>query len=219
MSTNALPQRRLALPLTVVGLAAYWVGIVALVHVLEPEFNPIRVPLSGYVLGMHGAWMATSFFAAGAIWLLLALGLRTTLPSTWWTKAGALLFLFAAFGNLTLGIFPTDSLSVAPPTTLHGLIHLRATTATFNAIALGCTLFSGAFRSSTHWKPIWTATMALSLLLFVLLYGWVFFLLGSGRDGLLERLVVVPMALWLILVVRQWIRWYVDVPRAPGRAS
>jgi hypothetical protein len=61
MSTDALPQRRLALPLTVVGLAAYWVGIVALVHVLEPEFNPFKVSLSGYVLG------------------------------TYWTKAGAIL--------------------------------------------------------------------------------------------------------------------------------
>jgi hypothetical protein len=56
--------------------------------------------------------------------------------------------------------------------------------------------------------------MTLSLLMLVLLYGWVFFLLGSGIDGLLERIVVTPMLFWLVTVVSQWMRLHATSPIA-----
>jgi hypothetical protein len=35
--------------------ASCWVVFLAM-HVLEPEFNPLKAPGSAYVLGAYGAW-------------------------------------------------------------------------------------------------------------------------------------------------------------------
>jgi hypothetical protein len=193
-------------PLALLALVAYWLAVVVAMHILQRELDPVAVPMSVYVLGVHGAWMTTSFFAAAAVWLVLALGLPKALPPTPWAKAGIVLYCVAACGDVAMGLVPTQ-FPVTPPLSPDGAIHLVASLVAFNAIAFGSLCFSRAFRTSLHWRPMSRVATILAVLMLVLLYVGVFVLLRDGITGLVQRALVVVILLWIGLVARRWLRW------------
>jgi Protein of unknown function (DUF998) len=203
VSSGGLAQ--LGLPLTVVVLVAYWAGVVVAMHLLQPQLDLVTVPMSVYVLGAHGEWMTTSFFAAAAIWLVLAFGLRRALPRTSWATAGAVLFCVAACGDVVMGLVPTQY-PVIPPLTLDGAIHLVASLVAFNAFIFGSLSFARAFRGSARWSSVAAAATIVSLLMLAVLYAGLIFLARAGVNGLLQRALVVLILLWIAVVVRQWLR-------------
>jgi Protein of unknown function (DUF998) len=202
----ALTHPRPTIPLTIAALAAYWTAVIVSMHVLEPEFDPVKDYLSAYVLGAHGVWMTTSFFAAAAIWFLLAFGLGRDLPPTFWTRAGIVLVFVAGCGDVVMGFFPTQW-PLTPPLTQQTALHLLGALVAFYAIALGSISFSVSFRRAEHWRPISTAAIAVSLLMFAMLsYRW-FSRPGSNIDGLMQRIIVALMLLWATVVLSRWIQW------------
>jgi len=208
-------QRRSVLPWLTIAIAAYWLLVVAAMHLLEPEFDPVRDYVSPYVLGAYGAWMTTSFFAGAAIAFLLAFGLARALPSTAWTKAGIVLFCIAGCGDIAMGLSPTQY-PLTPPLTHQTLIHLLAGLATFNAFGLGFTSFSVSFRSTMHWRHVSMAALIVSLLLLAMFNDRWLWRLGEGTDGLKERVMIVLMFVWLGLAVTPWIRWAADAEGGIG---
>jgi len=215
MNAHALTRRPPALPLIITALVAYWLAVVAAMHLLEPEFDPVAVPMSAYVVGAYGVWMTTSFFAAAAIWFLLAFGLAKVLPPTWWTKAGIVLFCIAGCGEVVMGFFPAQW-PIPQPVPQQIVIHLIGGLATFYAVALGSISFSVSFRGADRWRPVSTAAIVVSILMFAtLMYRWVWRPL-SDMDGLIQRIIVALMLVWFALVVIPWIRW---APRAEPAAG
>ena len=50
---------RRVLGLLILGAEAYWASVTLAMHWLEPEFDPIRTPVSAYVHGRYGTWMVS----------------------------------------------------------------------------------------------------------------------------------------------------------------
>jgi hypothetical protein len=205
VNAAASPRRSPALPLAVIVLVAYWVAVVVAMHVLQPALDPVAVPLSVYVLGAHGEWMTTSFFAAAGIWLVLAFGLRRAVVPTSLSNAGAMLYCVAACGDAVMGLVPTQY-PVTPPLTRDGAIHLVASLVAFNAIAFGSLCFSRAFKGSAHWRPLSSIATILAVLMLVLLYAGVL-LSRASVTGLVQRTLVVVILVWIALIVRRWLKW------------
>jgi len=206
MNTNASMRRPSTLPLIATGLVAYWLAVVVSLHFLEPEFDPIKVPISVYVLGTYGVWMTTSFFVAAAIWFLLAFGLARVLPSNVWTKAGVVLLCIAACAEVVLGFSPTQW-PLTPPLTQQTVIHLIGALVAFNSIAVGAISLSVSFRRTPRWRPVSTATLIVSLLLLAMLNDRWLWPMGQSTDGLKERVIIALMVVWFALVVTPWMRW------------
>jgi hypothetical protein len=202
--------------LAVIALTVYWTGVVVAMHVLQPDFDPVEVPMSVYVLGPYGVWMTTSFFVAAAIWFLLGFGLARVLPATWWTKAGVVLYFIAGCGELLMGTFATQY-PLTPPLMPRAAIHLLGALAAFYAIAFGSISFSVSFRGTEHWRPVSTAAISLSVLLFLALnYRWLW-PFDMGMDGLMQRIIVALMLSWVVLVLSRWMRWPPKAEAAKGR--
>jgi hypothetical protein len=206
VNTNFAMQRRSIMPWVTIALAAYWLLVVAAMHLLEPEFDPIKDYVSPYVLGAYGVWMTTSFFAGAGIMFLLAFGLARSLPRTLWTNAGVVLFCIAGCGELVMGLSPAQY-PLTPPLTQQTLIQLLAGLATFNAFALGCVSLSISFRGTAHWRLVSMPALILSVLLLAMCNDRWLWRIGQGTDGLEERVVIALMFLWLGLVLRAWFRW------------
>jgi hypothetical protein len=190
----------------ITGLVAYWLAVVISLHFLEPEFDPVKVPISVYVLGTYGVWMTTSFFVAAAIWSLLAFGLARVLPSSGWTKAGIVLLCVAACAEVVMGFSPTQW-PLTPPLTQRTVIHLIGALVAFNSIALAALSLSVSFRGTPRWRPVSTATLLVSLLLLAMLNDRWLWPMGQSTDGLKERVIVALMVVWFALVMSPWMRW------------
>jgi Protein of unknown function (DUF998) len=87
------------------GAAALAVGLVALLHVLEPEFDPSWRMLSEYSLGHYGVLMRLAFIAAGTGVIAVAVAL--------WGSAGwmCLGLILVATGPLAAAFIDTDPIT------------------------------------------------------------------------------------------------------------
>jgi hypothetical protein len=87
------------------GATALALGLVALLHRLEPEFDPSWRMLSEYSLGQYGALMRVAFLAAGAGVIAVAVALS---KSAW---PACLLLALVASGPLGAAFIDTDPIT------------------------------------------------------------------------------------------------------------
>ena len=89
--------------------AAYFVIVLAILHILEPEFDPRFRFMSEYALGNYGWLMTTTFFALGLAPIVAAVGLRDVHQSSRSARIGLGLLVVAGIFIWMAGIF-RDSL-------------------------------------------------------------------------------------------------------------
>jgi hypothetical protein len=87
------------------GATALAIGLVALLHRLEPEFDPSWRMLSEYALGQYGALMRVAFLAAGTGVIAVAVALA---KSAW---PACLLLAVVAIGPLGAAFIDTDPIT------------------------------------------------------------------------------------------------------------
>ena len=196
--------RSLTFGLIVLGSVLYWLAVILTMHVLEPEFNPIKVPMSAYVLGQYGGWMTTSFFALSAALLAAGCGLAVTLPRTVLKWTAFFLFIVAAGWVLVAGIFPVNS--PAAPRASSGRWHGLAGLFAFPAMALGPFLFSLNFRWDEHWRRVSALSLTLSSGVLTVYLLARFSQLAVGFSGCVQRLFFALLIPWMLLVGLQLIR-------------
>ncbi|HEY6204789.1 MAG TPA: DUF998 domain-containing protein [Chthoniobacterales bacterium] len=172
----------------------YWVAVIVLMHVLEAEFSPVRVPMSAYVAGAHGGWMTTSFFALATALLATAFGVIRTSFGNVPAWVGCLLFIVAAVGVVLAGIFPGI---IRRPSSIHW--HVVGSLFAFPGMAFGSLLLSFGFSSDRDWQRISVATLTLSGGV-VLLLALSFSSVTADFAGLVQRLFFALLIPWLVLV-------------------
>lgn len=196
--------RSRALGLLIIGAVLYWAAVALAMHVLEPEFSPIRAPMSAYVLGAYGAWMTTTYVALSAALLSVGIGLATALPATALTRIGLSLFLLATTGALIAGLFPMDF--PGPPRTSSGRLHALGGVLTFPAWVLGVFLFSLSVRRDHRWGRDSGSLLALSATSIGVFLFSILSLIVLGFAGYAQRLLVVVLFIWMIIIALHMIR-------------
>jgi hypothetical protein len=173
---------------------SYWLTIIIAMHVLEPEFNPMQVPMSAYVAGAYGGWMTTTFFALAIALIATAFGLCATLRTDVLAWISFLLFIVAAVGVVVAGIFPgiIDG---------HSSVHWHAIGSqfAFPGMALGSLLFSLSFFSVSRRQRIAVPALTLSVGVVLAFLLWPS-PISAGRDGLVQRIFFALMIPWFVLV-------------------
>jgi hypothetical protein len=189
-----------------VGIVAYAVlDIVA--QLLPPHYSPIRDAESDLAVGPYGWIMTVNFVLRGAIALAFLAGFAGTVVAeggSWRSyDRGVGAFLVWGVGAFLLAAFPTDV--PATPISWHGAIHLVVAVLAFIGGALGTYWLATRFERSPVLRPVhgWATALAIVCLLLLvveLLGGLLVARLADRYGGLIERLFLGSVLLWMFLV-------------------
>jgi len=128
----------------ILAASAWWWAVFLAMHILEPEFDPLRAPGSAYVLGAYGGWARTSYLALSAVLISAGLGLAANLPATVLTRVALWAFFTAGAGAVLAGLFSMDF--PGPPRTVSGWLHAAGGLLAFLPWPVGTFLFSLSIR-------------------------------------------------------------------------
>jgi hypothetical membrane protein len=171
--------------------AAYYVIVLIILHILEPEFDPRFRFMSEYALGDYGWLMTTTFFALGLAPLAAAIGLRAVNQLSRSTRIGLGLLVVAAMFIWLAGVF-RDSIP-----------HLLAGVVAFPSMVMAVLLLSWTFRRAAGWQTIYRVTLLIALGMLAML----FLMVGDlGMPGLQQRIFIFLFLLWLSIVVHKSVR-------------
>ena len=175
---------------------AIFVILVAFLHFIQPDHNPISQALSEYAVGRWGILLSGSLFAmalgSNAIVLLLLQALPRSRPS----KAGLGLLALWGVGTFVAGAFLVDTAGDAR--SLSGTIHAVASVIAFVSVVAGINILSmaGAIPvKSDSYRKISKGLGHATATLFVLLFA----LIPAGWGGLGQRALVALVLFWFTL--------------------
>jgi hypothetical membrane protein len=171
--------------------AAYFVIVLIVLHILQPEFNPRFRFMSEYALGDYGWLMTTTFFALGLAPLLAAIGFQNVYQSSRSIRIGLGLLVVAAMFIWLAGIF-RDSIP-----------HLLAGVVAFPSMVMAVLLLSWTFRRAAGWQTIHRVGLFIGLAMLAMLFLMV---ADVGMPGLQQRVFIFLFLLWLSIVVHESVR-------------
>ena len=202
--TESAPVDPKGKPLSVI--AAYSmtgsVAILALMHFIEPQFDPTWRFISEYSLGNAGFLMkiAFAFLGIGQISFAVSALVRRR---KWWDYLAAAILVIAGVGSILACIFNTDPITT-PIQSLSesGKMHVFGASLGYTPIALMIFSFSQTVGSPQKWKRTVLVSIAGAGVLLTVL-----FMLSMPADlkfgqhvftGLIGRFLVASYAAWFI---------------------
>ncbi len=201
------PRAASGLAWVVLAGIAYYVLVVAALHLLEPELDPLTTPISSYVKGRYPALATTTFFAFATLLTALGLGLRRTLPPRRMGRVGVGLIWVGAVGVAIAGIFP------GPP------MHAVGGAMAFPPLCVAVLILSYKFRRVPRWKDLGWLPAALGLLAVALFLFAITVLSGRGLAGLGQRLFFAALFSWIAVVAWRIKKLLAAGPTAGSRWS
>ena len=182
----------------IVGVALY-VVLEVIVQMLPPHYNPISQAESDLAVGPYGYLMAINLANRGILSILFVFGLYKTLAISSRPKfrTGLVLLTVWGVGALVLSVFPTDL--PGDRVTVHGEIHLIAALIAFICGAFGILLLSLRFRLVASLQSIGEYVLPISVLAVILCFA-TFLGLNTRFGGLIERLFLGSILLWILIV-------------------
>jgi hypothetical protein len=196
------PGPRRALTLAVIGIALY-VVLDVIAQLLPPHYSPISQAESDLAVGPYGYVMAANFAIRGLLTFAFLLGLvgATRLGKT--ARVGLALLAVWGAGAFVLAASPTD---VGTMVTVHGTIHNITAAVAFTGGAFGALLLSAHFSAEERLRPLGTTARILSALAVVMYFATLaalFLRRLSHVFGLIERLFIGLVLLWILVVALQ----------------
>lgn len=205
LASNANQFRKIAiLAFTSIAGIIYFFVVVAILHILRADYNPIRQAVSNYAVGPYSFLMISGFFALALTMFTLALGLTEDLMLTHRAIIAVRLFYIASVGLVVVGIFPGDVNVPHPPATITGYIHWIAAGTSFLSTVIAAFLLSYCFKEDERWQSFhrsaltlaFTTMAALAIFGMLALIGWI---------GIGERIYIAASLLWpLLAAIRLW---------------
>jgi hypothetical protein len=189
------------------GLVVLYLVLDVVAQLLPPHYSAITQAESDLAVGPYGGVMTVNFVIRGVLTFAFLNGLRQTIVAEGgsWARyrRGFVAWLVWGVGAVLLAIFPTDVPST--PVSWHGAIHLVVAILAFIGGALGAYGVatrlgsSPTFRSAEGWATA-LAWLSIVLLVVELLGGLAVPRISARVGGLLERLFLGSVLLWLFLV-------------------
>jgi Protein of unknown function (DUF998) len=193
---------RNALTLAVVGIVLYAVlDVVA--QLLPPHYNPISQAESDLAVGPYGYVMTANFVVRGLLTFAFLFGAvaATRLGKT--ARVGLALLAIWGAGAFILAAFPADVTAVV---TVHGTIHNTTAVIAFTGGAFGTLFLSRHFNPEGRLRRVETLARILAILAIVMYFvtlGALIFRRLADIFGLVERLFIGLVLLWMLVVALQ----------------
>ena len=176
----------------VCGGAQYW----------RADLNPMAVPLSIYLTGPGGAYVRMAYYLMGLALVAFAVGSyrATTAP----LRSALAMMLFAVPGLLLPVVAATELFKGTAQESLAALIHGLAAQATFLALSFGMLLLASRWRRDPRLGT--SRRLGLSLAWLATAVLWLQTFVRTLPHGLMQKLLIVLLLLWLGWAARQLLR-------------
>jgi hypothetical protein len=169
-------------------------------HLLRPDYNPLRNFLSEYFVGPYGFLGAAATCMLAATFLMLLVGLRLRVHPSGFLTASCVLLGVVIFSLCLCAVFPTDLFppdGSRPAFTRSGIVHLVSSAQLYlSLIALLLTL-AGAYKRDEQWRSFSQTTLFLVFLILVSFL--VLVLVPRNFRGLAQRGNGLVVLAWLLL--------------------
>ena len=184
----------------IVGTSLF-LALIAALHFLKMEMNPIDRPTSEYAVGRFGYLMTLAFVCMSAATWALIMGLRRDLSGP--AQSPLLLGLLGVFGTglLVAASFPID-LDGAPQT-LAGTIHSINGPIVFLCLTVGTNLVSRRFNLDGRCLPIHRIASVLALIMIPLFIAGGVAAARETGAGIAQRILLVTFSAWFLLVAQR----------------
>lgn len=215
-------RSRLLFGAAIVGVVLY-VILDAVAQSLPPYYSAISQAESDLAVGPYGYIMTLNFINRGVLSLCFLFALFLTANSSDTTsprlRRGGYLFAMWSVGALLLAAFPTDV--PATPVSWHGAIHLIVAVFAFLGGAFGALYISLGMASNrplarARGVALPLAYISVVLCLLQLLGALALAHLNSSYGGLIERLFLGSVLLWITAVSATMLKSSVSIVGDPG---
>lgn len=178
--------------------AAYFAVMIATLHFLRPDLNPISQPTSQYAVGPYGFLMTSAFFSMSITSFALLIGLYRGIPESARSRMGLALLGLWGVGVLIAMLFPIDP--EGSPPTMAGTIHQIDGPIAFLCVTAGTILLSRRFNRDENWRLLYNPALLLSLVLLIaFILTFISFATQLGFTGLLQRIHLATLVTWMLL--------------------
>ena len=193
------------------GTAAFFLVLLAVLHVVKPEFDPSWRFVSEYAIGRHGWIMVLAFISLAISCIALVPAIRSQIETTG-GRIGLILLLVVAVALIVAGIFVADPITAGQDQlTTHGNLHGLAASIGIPGLPIAAVLISRSLSRNLAWSEArlilrltahltWISVLLMSLSMFLMLSE------AQGKFGpnvLIgwpNRLVVLSYCAWLMTV-------------------
>ena len=193
---------------TVLGIL-YFFAAVTTEELLRPLYDPVQRTISELAVGPFGFLQTSAFVVLGLSLLALQHGLARSLRHSALSKVACVLLALCGVTAFLAAAFPTNLKGAV--VTVAGQIHESAADAGYAGLIVAIILLTIHFRRDERWRGYVSASSSLAVLgagssIFMGATG------GGDLSGLSQRLMVVPLLLWVVLTALR-LR---SLPRAPA---
>jgi hypothetical protein len=183
--------------------------MVAALHFLRSDYNPLRNFISEYAVGPYGFILTAAVYVLAATFLMLLLGLRLSVHPSGILTASCVLLGVVIISLCVAAVFPIDFVIMPPDgsrparaavlaaLTRTDIIHIVSSALLFaSLIAVSLTLPS-AYKRDEKWRSFSCTTLFLGFLMLAFFVGLI--LVPFYLRGLAQRGIFLVVLVWLFL--------------------
>jgi uncharacterized membrane protein len=159
------------------------------------DYSIIKNSISSLALTSIGWLQTIGFLALGLLVEIFAAGLLFNIKGKRWFHLGVGIFVVFGFAMLLIGAFHTDAVGAAR--TLNGRIHGLTATTAFTIFPLAVLCLMPSIQKDGNWGRLYRYSGVTFILAVILLVTTRILQEKSGWFGLVERLLVWNMILWV----------------------
>jgi hypothetical protein len=190
-----------------------FLGLLALLHRLYPDYDPCSRFLSEYVLGPYGGLMVAAMLLGGTASVVLAVGLARSVGGSGWLRLAVACLLLTGAGYYGVALFPTDdphpAAGAAVGRTVAGVLHEACSWVCALLATTACLVLPLAFARCTCWRSFtWPALAGGVVVAAAFLSAQ---LLPRELLGLAQRVWILSAVGWSVCVA--WRVWTVEAAR------
>lgn len=181
----------------IVTTAIYSAFMILILHLLQPEFNPLMNAISEFVFGKYGYLMTTVFYAQGLGSICVGIIAWKIDFRKKRAKVSSVFFVVSALGAFIAGLYDADPISQTELTKA-GMIHAAGGLMRFLSLCLAVPLLSSVVKGHHHWKNRNKPLRLLSALYIIGFIGSIMILAPSNLFGLGQRFFISILLLWMV---------------------
>jgi hypothetical membrane protein len=161
----------------------------------SPGYDLVKNSISSLALTSIGWLQTIGFLALGLLVEIFTAGLLFNVKRARWFHLGIAVFVLFGFGMLLIGAFNTDPVGAVH--TIKGTIHGLAASTDFSLFAIAVLALTPSFKQDPDWQPLSRYSLVTCVLAVLLGVTLRFFKDGSNWFGLVERILVANMIIWV----------------------